>query len=157
MRDLPDSSVRTKRYKTPFYLYIGSASGSILLWQTKRSAMNDDLAQQKPGAGTSAPTRRINVALDQALLRRCAPYGSQTEVVEQALRAFFAAPDTAVPRSTVLRETVGTTSVDRQLIMAVKWFALDREVERGRRVSQRAVIEEIVRAYLDARDAESRG
>ncbi len=118
--------------------------------------MNDDLAQQEPGARTTARVRRVNVALDQALLQRCAPYGSQTKVVEQALRAFFKAPDTAVPRSTVLGETVGTTPVDSRLILAVKQFALDREAERGRRVFQRAIIDEIVRAYLDARDVEAR-
>jgi hypothetical protein len=106
-------------------------------------------------SGGSGPAiRRTTISLDADLVHRCRPYGSQTNVLEAALRAFLAQPDPAVPRTMPVGSTVVRVHVDPSLLPPIKRFAIDQAFARRQRVTQRAVVEDILRSYLDRLDAQ---
>ena len=100
-----------------------------------------------------------SIALDRSLLRRAGSlfklaesYGSQAGVIEAALRAFMEHPDLAIPRAPLTVKDIQPVRLDADMLLWVRRFALDQQLRRGTHVTKRAIVEEVLRADLEARD-----
>jgi predicted transcriptional regulator len=96
--------------------------------------------------------RNTSIALDRELVQRARAHGSQAGVIEDALRAFLERPDLEIPREPLTARDLQVVRVDDALLLRVKHFALDQHERRGKRVTKRAIVEEVLRAHLDALD-----
>ena len=68
------------------------------------------------------------------------------------MRAFLEHPDLEVPREPLIAKDLQVVRVDSELLLRIRQFALDQHARRGKRVTKRAIVEEVLRAYLDALD-----
>lgn len=96
--------------------------------------------------------RNTSIALDRSLVQRAGAHGSQAGTIEAAVRAFLEHPDLEVPREPLTAKDLQVVRVDSELLLRVRQFALDQHARRGKRVTKRAIVEEVLRAYLDALD-----
>lgn len=92
------------------------------------------------------------VAIDRALVQRAEARGAPAGIIEDALRAFLEHPDLEIPREPPAPKNLRVIRLDSQLLLRVKGFALEQQARRGKRVTVRAVVEEVLRAHLDALD-----
>jgi len=92
------------------------------------------------------------VAIDRALVQRAESRGAPAGIIEDALRAFLEHPDLEIPRELLTAKDLRVIRLDSELLLRVKGFALDQQARRGKRVTMRAIVEEVLRAHLDALD-----
>lgn len=92
------------------------------------------------------------VAIDRALVQRAEARGAPAGIIEDALRAFLEHPDLEIPREPLTAKDLRVIRLASELLLRVKGFALDQQTRRGKRVTVRAIVEEVLRAHLDALD-----
>ena len=92
------------------------------------------------------------VAIDRALVQRAEARGAPAGIIEDALRAFLEHPDLEIPREPLTAKDLRVIRLASELLLRVKGFALDQQVRRGKRVTVRAIVEEVLRSHLDALD-----
>lgn len=123
-----------------------------------RAIIDDVLRTYLDAQDAMAPAvarRTTSIGLDRSLLQRARSYGGQADVIEAALRVFMEHPDPDVPRAPLTVRDIQPVRLDADLLLWVREFALNQQLRRGRQVTKRAIVEEILRADLDARDGAS--
>lgn len=91
---------------------------------------------------------RVTVAINRDLLQGTRPYGTHIDVLDAALRVFLEHPDPEVPRKPPAPVPLQRVRIDRDLWLRLQRFVVDQEERRQHRVTQRAIIEEVLQRYL---------
>lgn len=129
----------------------GGAHAPRLLWYTRAASPHTvPLVTMQTQPASARHTR--TVAIDRALVQRAEARGAPAGIIEDALRAFLEHPDLEIPREPLTAKDLRVIRLDSDLLLRVKGFALDQQARRGKRVTVRAIIEEVLRARLDALD-----
>src|SRR6266540_4609659 len=129
----------------------GGAHAPRLLWYTRAASPHTvPLVAMQMQPASARHTR--TVAIDRALVQRAEARGSPAGIIEGALHTFLEHPDLEVPREPPAPKNLQVVRLDVELLLRVKLFALDQHAHRGKRVTIRAIVEEVLRAHLDALD-----